>query len=272
MRLADAPPWDARPLLADERAALLGLLADLDATDWARPSPCPGWSVQDVAAHVLGEDLGLLARGRDGHDGVAIPDGMPYRDFVAALNDANQRWVEAARRLSPRQLQELLAITGEQLAAHFDGADLAAPAFVAWVGADPVPGWLDVARHFTERWVHQQQIRDAVGRPGLAGDRFVGAVLRTFVWALTASPPAEPGAEVGFVVTGAGGGAWTLSSTGDGWDLEERSTQTADATITLASDAAWRLFTDALDDLSVVEIAGDPELGRPFLASRAIIV
>lgn len=274
MRLADLPPRDARPLLAEERAALLALFGDLDPADWSLASPCPGWSVQDVVAHVLGEDLGLLARERDGHDGGLIPPGLGYRAFVAALNGANQRWVEAARRLSPVQLREQLAASGRELIEHFAGADLAAPASVAWAGPAPVPKWFDIARHHTERWVHQQQVREAVGRPGLDGH--VGAVLRTFVWALPATPPGPPGAErgteVGFSVTGRGGGDWAVVATGDGWELEQRAPVEPAAAISLPSDAAWRMFTDALDDLSVVEITGDAELARPFLQARAIIV
>jgi hypothetical protein len=37
---------------------------------------------------------------------------------------------------------------------------------VSWAGPDTSPAWLDIARDYTEFWVHQQQIRDAVDRPG----------------------------------------------------------------------------------------------------------
>jgi uncharacterized protein (TIGR03083 family) len=36
-----------------ERAALAATLADLDEADWAHDTLCPGWSVHDVAAHVI---------------------------------------------------------------------------------------------------------------------------------------------------------------------------------------------------------------------------
>jgi hypothetical protein len=38
---------------------------------------------------------------------------------------------------------------------------------VSWAGEEQSPMWFDVARELTERWHHQQQIRDAVGRPPL---------------------------------------------------------------------------------------------------------
>lgn len=52
-----------------ERAALARLLADLPDEDWSHDTLCPGWSVHDVAAHVIStpqigwRDMGgLLAR------------------------------------------------------------------------------------------------------------------------------------------------------------------------------------------------------------------
>jgi uncharacterized protein (TIGR03083 family) len=36
-----------------ERAGLAELLSGLTAAEWARPSVCPGWTVHDVAAHVI---------------------------------------------------------------------------------------------------------------------------------------------------------------------------------------------------------------------------
>ena len=52
-----------------ERAALAATLVELDDADWAHESLCPGWSVHDVAAHVIsnpqigwGQMAGLTAR------------------------------------------------------------------------------------------------------------------------------------------------------------------------------------------------------------------
>ncbi|MEI2774637.1 MAG: maleylpyruvate isomerase family mycothiol-dependent enzyme [Tetrasphaera sp.] len=56
-------------LAADERAELAELLASLPADEWERPTALPGWSVRDIAAHVISyEPLGwpgfLLLFGR----------------------------------------------------------------------------------------------------------------------------------------------------------------------------------------------------------------
>jgi uncharacterized protein (TIGR03083 family) len=61
------PPIDARPWFPVERAGLIGLLRELDAADWQRPTVCPGWSVHDIVAHVVHDQLRKLARSRDGY-------------------------------------------------------------------------------------------------------------------------------------------------------------------------------------------------------------
>lgn len=52
-----------------ERAALAALLMDLDEEDWRRDTLCPGWTVHDIAAHVIstpqigwGQLPGMMAR------------------------------------------------------------------------------------------------------------------------------------------------------------------------------------------------------------------
>jgi uncharacterized protein (TIGR03083 family) len=49
------------------------LLRKLDESDWAAETVCPGWSVRDVAAHLLHDDLRRLSRSRD-HVGGPVPD------------------------------------------------------------------------------------------------------------------------------------------------------------------------------------------------------
>jgi uncharacterized protein (TIGR03083 family) len=60
------PPIDVRSPFAPLRAALVELLRGLGRPDWARPTACPGWSVHDIAAHILGDHVGRLSRHRDG--------------------------------------------------------------------------------------------------------------------------------------------------------------------------------------------------------------
>ena len=56
---------DAGPLLPRLRSELAALLTSLTDGDWAQPTSCPGWSVHDVAAHLLGVELGNVSVRRD---------------------------------------------------------------------------------------------------------------------------------------------------------------------------------------------------------------
>jgi hypothetical protein len=60
-----------------------------------------------------------------------------------------------------------LGVAGRRFEEHLAPLDLDATGGpVEWAtGSDPAPVWLDVAREYMERYVHQQQIRDATGRP-----------------------------------------------------------------------------------------------------------
>ena len=76
--------------------------------------------------------------------------------------------VEGARQASAPAPLDLLAVTGPQDAAYHGSLDPHAPALfnVAWAGEQTSPNWFDIGREYTERWHHQQQIREAVGAPG----------------------------------------------------------------------------------------------------------
>jgi uncharacterized protein (TIGR03083 family) len=155
------------------RTQLLALLAGLAEDDWARPTAAPRWSVKDVTAHLLGGDIGILSRGRDFFSPPSRKVGT-YSELVDLVNRLNEEWVVAARRMSPRLLRELLALIGSEVEAYFSSLDLKAIGGpVSWAGPDPAPMWFDIAREFTERWHHQQQIRDATGQPPLYDPYFL---------------------------------------------------------------------------------------------------
>jgi uncharacterized protein (TIGR03083 family) len=269
-------------IFPDERRALLDLLGGLSEEEWRAPTACAGWSVKDVALHILGGDLANLSRRRDGFDpGLFAAPGVDlsrWENLVGALNRWNEAWVEAARRISPRLLIELLAFTGDALAVYFRQLDpLALGAPVSWAGPEPAPVWLDIAREYTERWTHQQQIRDAVGRPGLLDRRFFGPVLAAFVHALPVAlrdAPAREGAVVRLVITGPAGGEWVAVRRRDRWTLGHAPAAPADATATLDQQAAWRLFTKGLISAEaerVVRLEGQRELAAGVLDMVSII-
>jgi hypothetical protein len=67
----------------------------------------PG-TVLGLACHLLGDDLGLLARRRDHHVGTPPPEDLSESEFIDWLDELQIEWVRAARRLSPHLVVEML--------------------------------------------------------------------------------------------------------------------------------------------------------------------
>ncbi len=161
---------------------LIELLRSLSPDDWNRPTLAPLWTVKDITAHLLDGNLRTLSS-RDNHRLKPDMEINSYQDLVDYLNRLNADWVRAAKRLSPPVLTELLEITGKQYSAHMMNADpnIQAPVSVAWAGEKQSVNWFHIAREFTEKWHHQQQIREAVGRPGIMTKEFFFPVMDVFM-------------------------------------------------------------------------------------------
>jgi uncharacterized protein (TIGR03083 family) len=281
MRIDEAPVVDVRGPLTAQRERLLRLLASLSPDQWAAPTVAPQWSVKDIALHLLGVDLSWLAHDRDRDRTGIIPVAPGHEEFVRALAQHNQRWVDGARALSPQLITGLLRWSGEQLDAYLATVDLMRPSSVYWAGQAPL--WFDLAREFTERWVHYRQIEEAA-RPGLpkqGQDEYLPLVLRTFVWGFPHQyrAPAPAGTAIAVDIPGIGG--WTLTRTATGWSLDEGNAAgpAADgghaapaASLRISGEAAWRLLTGAPYDPGQVQLSGDPALAEPLLQVRGIIV
>jgi uncharacterized protein (TIGR03083 family) len=258
------------------RTHLLTLLADLGEDDWARPTAAPRWSVKDVTAHLLGGDIAILSGKRDGF---RSPEKIQsYDQLVELVDRLNAEWVLAARRMSPRLLREFLAFSGPEVEKCFACLDpMAMTGPVGWAGPDPAPVWFDLAREFTERWHHQQQIRDATGRPPLYNPYFLSPVLDTFVRALPhafRNALAPAGTSVRFEISGDAGGVWFLHRAEEAWNLFLDSTAEPATNVVLPQDTAWRLFTKGIDRekaRSLAVIGGKTDLAAPIFATTAII-
>ena len=265
-----------------ERRALLQLLRELDEQAWHTPTVCAGWSVKDIAQHLLADDLGILSRKRDSFDYLSVVK-TPYHldswdELVAFINEMNAIWVQATRRLSGQVLCSLLEFSGEALYRYFSKLDPYAMGDpVSWAGPAPAPIWLDIAREYTERWMHHQQIRDSLDKPGLKEREFFAPVLETFIRALPHTYrdiQASDGTCIRFTITGEAGGEWTLLRDKGQWILGKATSLEAHASLTLDQETAWRLFTKGMskeDALSRASIKGDLTLGMIALDTVSII-
>jgi uncharacterized protein (TIGR03083 family) len=273
-------------LFPEERAALLKLLSSSSSPKWDLPTVCPGWSVKDIAAHLLADDLGGLSRGRDLHAAAAFAPSSPEDvegQLLEFINRQNESWVAAARRLSPRVLIDLLRWSGGETQNYFESLDMFAMGEpVHWAGPESAPVWLDIAREYTERWLHQAQIRDAVASPLLTEPRLFLPVLDTFVRALphTFRDVERPqGTHLLLLITRIGETGspplqWSLVREATRWSLFDSAVFEPSATVNTDGDTAWRLFTKGLskpEALARTEITGDQTLGEKVLETVSII-
>ncbi len=267
-------------LFCEIHGELLSLLRTLPAEDWYKPTVAKAWAVRDIVAHLLDSDIRRLSFQRD--QAPMVPPESPinsYRDLVDFLNQLNADWVKAAKRISPRLLIEFLEITGAEVCALFKSLDPFGPALfgVAWAGEEGSKNWFDIAREYTEKWHHQQQIRDAVGAPPLTDRKWLFSVLDTFLRGLPhkyRETQADEGARVTINIAGEAGGVWTLKRGGGAWTLYSGEGAGSVCDVRMDQDTAWRLLTKGLsreEAAARVEIAGDNRLGEPILGMLAVM-
>lgn len=156
----------SRPALVaqlDEVWSALAELGDrLSDAEWGMPTPCPGWDVAAQYAHIIGTEASLLGRPAPEVE-AATPAPEHVKNQIGGFNEV---WVSDLARLARAdvlaRLAETTAARREALAGMTD-EDFDAP---SWT---PV-GQADYRRFMQIRvfdcWVHEQDIRDAVGRAG----------------------------------------------------------------------------------------------------------
>jgi len=274
--IAPLPMVDTRPLIREIDAALLDLLRSLAPDGWLRPA-VGGWVVRDVAAHLLHGNVRRLSYDRDEPSPVG---GTPaFDDLVTFLDTTNHEWTAVFRQVSRRLLIELLETTGSLVSDHFDRVDLGGPATfsLVWDGEPSSPAWLDIARDYTEKWHHQQQIRDATGRPGLAGPRYLVPLLSTLVRATQRAygpVAAAPGTQVSIAIDDLDRCAWRLERGEAGWRIGLPDDGAPAAAIHLDADTARRFFMKqvaAREARARARAEGPPDLVDPFFTARAVL-
>lgn len=257
---------------------LIGLLRSLTPEDWHKPTLARLWTVKDIASHLLDGNVRFISMLRDGYFGDKPDQINSYQDLVNYLNQLNADWVKATRRMSPALLIELLESTGHQYIEGISRLDPFAPALfpVAWAGESESANWFHIAREYTEKWHHQQQIREAVGQPGLMDKMFFFPLIDTFIRALPHTyhnVTASPGTTLQVRVTGDAGGEWTIIKTERGWEFTS-SGASASALAELDPDTAWKLFTKGItkaDAENKIRIHGNQELGMHVLNMLSVM-
>jgi uncharacterized protein (TIGR03083 family) len=250
--------------LAEVWTSLAGLGAELTSEDWDRPTECPGWSVRDVYSHVIGLEAGLLGRAPPpALDSV----GDHVRNDVGRSNEAE---VLARRgRSGPEVVAELQEVTSARLAA------LRAMTDEEMAAETPTPAGTGTYEDFMavrvfDCWVHEQDVRRAVGRPGhLSGaavDRSLASAVGVMPYVVGKRARAPEGCTVAFDVTGATARRWAV--TVEGGRARPVPEVPVDPTARISADigtfmalACGRADPDAELAAGRVSVHGDVEVG-----------
>lgn len=265
------------PLL-DEK--LIEILRSLSPEDWQRQTVAPMWKVKDVAAHLLDSNIRALSILRDDYFGEKPENIDTYQGLVRYLNRLNADWVCAMKRVSPHVLIELLEITGQEYSILMNILNPFEKALfsVAWAGENESQNWFHIAREYTEKYHHQQQIRFAVGEADvLLKKEFYFPFLDTTFRALPhhyREVNAEEGDVIQVTVTGENGGDWFLYRSKYKWLLVTECTLIPMCHIRIAPEIAWRLFTKGISREEVepfINIVGNELFGNKIFEILAVM-
>jgi hypothetical protein len=107
--------------------------------------------------------------------------------------------------------------------------------------------WMDIARDYTEKWHHTQQIFLATSRPStITGPELFHPCLDIFMRALPftyRSVDAALGTVIELKTTGPAGGSWYLSRHQHAWQLVDTCPAEPASVVTLDENTVWQLVT-----------------------------
>jgi len=183
--------------LGEVWASLDGLLSELSVDEWHSSTPLEGWDVQDNVAHMIGTEEML-----NGVPAPAIEIDRGARTHIRNdIGEFNEQWVESIRPMDPPLvLERFREITSERL------ATLEAMSQEDWDAESFTPAGKDTFGRFMQIrvfdcWLHEQDIRDAVHRPGHESGLAVDVVLDEMTTALGFVVGKKAGAQQGDRVT-----------------------------------------------------------------------
>lgn len=249
--------------LRAEWAAIEQLLSSLRPDQWAAPTALPNWSVRDNVSHIIGTEYTLSGERPP-------PSDVDVRGLSHVHNDigaANELWVLGLREESPaRMIDRFHTITakrGTELEA-MSQAEFDAP---SWTPAGNGTYGRFMRIRLFDCWMHEQDIREALGIPGNESGRCAAVALSEVADALGYLVGKRAGAQDGTTatieLTGPEPVTWHIA-------VDGRAAVVADlpgpptTTLRLSSTLFTRLAggrVPVADRLDEITIDGDQDLG-----------
>lgn len=162
MPIHPAAPTDVNGLIeaySQSAQAVVDLGRSCREADFERETDCPGWTVKDVISHVVGIERWLAG---DPLPRVTVPDYPHIRSDAGRFTEIA---VEARRSTPGADVVDELAEVVPRRQADLYGADLDLDSeFDGPFG--PGPAGAVLAMRVLDIWTHEQDLREALGRPG----------------------------------------------------------------------------------------------------------
>ncbi|GIT76775.1 MAG: maleylpyruvate isomerase family mycothiol-dependent enzyme [Actinomycetota bacterium] len=245
----------------------------LSGDDWATPSRCPGWTVQDNLAHLIGTERML--------QGYQAPDvEYPTEHLKNPVAEGNERWVESMRPLSgPEVLAKFQTVSAErlgQLHAMSDDEILK----VGWSPVGEVPYLRFMHVRIYDSWLHLEDCRAPLGHPSCAGGRpaemSVAEVTTAAGFVIGKKAGAPDGSRVEVTLTGPVAATIRVAVDGRARVVEELDGEPT-ATLALSSNDWLALTGGRVDPVPLIEdgrvaLGGDLVLARQLAERLAFTI
>jgi uncharacterized protein (TIGR03083 family) len=262
---------EAREALGETWRSLAEACAHLSATEWALGTECPGWDVKDQLSHLIGIERALMGEPAPEWDG---PLGEHVQNDFAATNE---RWVAVRRPLTGAEVRaEFVEVTADRLAA-LEALSEEEWAQVGWSPVGEVPYAVFMEVRVYDSWVHEQDARRALGRPGGSGNRASAVSLDRVQGAMPfvvgKKAGCADGTAVRFEIDGPGADARAFTVAVDGGRARPVADDVAPtATLCLSSIDFVRLgcgraTADDVESAGAVEVRGDAAVGSRVLGA-----
>ncbi|MFW5472888.1 maleylpyruvate isomerase family mycothiol-dependent enzyme [Knoellia sp. CPCC 206450] len=280
MTLHPAPPEDL-PALTAAYAQTVQAISDLGHSlrpgDAERDTACPGWTVLDQFAHVV--SLEAWVQGED-------PPGLTAETEAGSpqhIDDIVDRFLRSRRGRSLEELLEELDALVASRVRHLE-AETTAPDDPATGPFGPTTLLGLMSSRLFDLWVHEQDIREAIGRPGnldtAAAAHTVNLLFRALprIVARTAAVPAGHAVILdltGPVVGRSGARVEERDGKAHGIPLftgdAEQHPDVVTTTLTMSTQAATRRAAGRVSTADThVTVTGDEEIARRVLDALVI--
>ncbi|MEO6731273.1 MAG: maleylpyruvate isomerase N-terminal domain-containing protein [Ferruginibacter sp.] len=272
------PPINVVQLLPVLEKKLMSLLTSLNPEDWQKPTIAKSWTIKDIVAHLLDGNVRVLSMLRDNYFGESLGKKTSI-NLIDYLNCLNADWVKAMKRVSPAILINLHQATGYRYNEYYASLDPfgKSPFAVDWAGEKESLNWMHIAREYTEKWLHQQQVRDVLNDKEIMTRELYYPFIDIFMLALPhtyRNVEATDGTLVRITIPSGIGGHWNIIAEGGKWILDNANQAKPVSEVIIDAGIAWKLFSKSIRPQEIkhsVQIEGDQQLGEIALTMISVM-